>query len=48
MGGDGSTEEVEAALERLQERYGAGVALAIRPAIPSSPLPRQRYELVPA
>jgi nucleotidyltransferase/DNA polymerase involved in DNA repair len=48
MGGDGSAEDVEAALERLQERYGDRVALAVRPALRGSPLPEQRYELVPA
>jgi hypothetical protein len=47
MGGDGSAEEVEAALERLQERWGAEAALRVRPALPSSPLPAQRYALEP-
>ena len=48
MGGDGSAEEVQAALERLQERHGIQVALAVRRALPTSPLPEQRYRLVPA
>jgi protein ImuB len=47
MGGDGSSEEVAAALERLQERHGGEMALRIRPVLPSSPLPEQRYELSP-
>jgi protein ImuB len=47
MGGDGSAEEVDAALERLQERYGDCVALRARLALPSSPLPGQRFELIP-
>ena len=46
-GGDGSKEEVDAALERLQERHGESVALSIHPALPASPLPEQRYELTP-
>ena len=46
-GGDGSIEEVEAALERLQERYGVEVALRVRPELPASPIPGQRYALVP-
>jgi protein ImuB len=47
-GGDGSAEEVEAALERLQERHGQGVALAVRLALTTSPLPEQRFQLVPS
>lgn len=47
IGGDGSAEEVDAALERLQERYGDRVALRARLALPSSPLPGQRFELIP-
>jgi nucleotidyltransferase/DNA polymerase involved in DNA repair len=46
MGGDGSAEEVDAALERLQERHGPEMVLAVRPALPTSPLPAQRYDLV--
>jgi protein ImuB len=46
-GGDGSKEEVEAALERLQERYGDEVALGVHPELPGSPLPEQRYGLKP-
>ena len=45
LGGDGSAEEVEAALERLQERHGGEMALRVRAALPSSPLPEQRYTL---
>lgn len=48
MGGDGSAEEVRAALERLQDRHGVEVALAVRRALDVSPLPGQRYRLVPA
>ena len=47
-GGDGSAEEVDAALERLQERYGDAVALRARLALPTSPLPEQRFTLTPA
>ena len=47
MGGDGSVEEVQAALERLQERHGDGMALRVEPALPTSPLPHQRYLLTP-
>ena len=46
-GGDGSVEEVEAALERLQERYGVEVALRVRSELLASQLPAQRYALVP-
>jgi hypothetical protein len=45
--GDGSGEEVKAALERLQERHGAGVALHPEPALPSSPIPAQRFRWDP-
>jgi hypothetical protein len=48
MGGDGSAEEVEAALERLQERHGREVALSIRRLLTASPAARQRYGLEPA
>ena len=46
-GGDGSVEEVEAALERLQERYGEEVALRVRTELLASPIAAQRYALVP-
>jgi protein ImuB len=46
MGGDGSAEEVRAALERLQERHGASMALAIHARLPGSILGEQRYDLV--
>src|SRR5262249_16820980 len=46
-GGDGSVEEVEAALERLQERYGEQVALTVRSQLLASPVAAQRYALVP-
>ena len=46
-GGDGNSEEVIAALERLQERwqdrFGADVVHKPRPALLSSPLPSQRF-----
>ena len=42
-GGDGTSEEVVAALERLQERYGDGVVRKPRPALLTSPLPTQRF-----
>jgi nucleotidyltransferase/DNA polymerase involved in DNA repair len=48
MGGDGSAEEVRAALERLQERHGAEVALAVQRVSPASPLPERRYRTAPA
>jgi len=48
VGGDGSSEEVEAALERLQERHGGQVALAVHRALTASPLPERRYRLVPS
>jgi protein ImuB len=48
VGGDGSAEEVEAALERLQERHGREVALSIRRLLTASPVGRQRYGLEPA
>jgi nucleotidyltransferase/DNA polymerase involved in DNA repair len=46
MGGDGSAEEVRAALERLQDRHGVEVALALRRTLDT--LVWQRYRLVPA
>ena len=42
-GGDGTSEEVTAALERLQERWGDDVVRKPRPAQLSSPLPSQRF-----
>lgn len=42
-GGDGNSEEVTAALERLQERWGDGVVNRPRPALLTSPLPAQRF-----
>jgi nucleotidyltransferase/DNA polymerase involved in DNA repair len=42
-GGDGNSEEVIAALERLQERWGDAVVHKPRPALLSSPLPAQRF-----
>jgi nucleotidyltransferase/DNA polymerase involved in DNA repair len=45
-GGDGNSEEVVAAFERLQERHGEGVVSKPRPALLSSPLPTQRFDWV--
>lgn len=42
-GGDGSSEEVAAALERLQERFGDGVVHQPQPALVSSPVPTERF-----
>ena len=42
-GGDGTSEEVVAALERLQERHGDGVVRKPHPALLTSPLPAQRF-----
>jgi nucleotidyltransferase/DNA polymerase involved in DNA repair len=42
-GGDGTSEEVIAAFERLQERHGDGVVRKPRPALLTSPLPTQRF-----
>ena len=42
-GGDGNSEEVVAALERLQERHGDDVVHKPRPALLSSPIPSQRF-----
>ena len=42
-GGDGNSEEVIAALERLQERHGDEVVHQPRPALLSSPLPSRRF-----
>lgn len=46
--GDGSSEEVKAALERLQERHGEEVALRVEPALVGAAIPSQRYRLRPA
>jgi DNA polymerase-4 len=45
-GGDGTSEEVSAALERLQERHGDDVVRKPRPAFLSSSLPAQRFDWV--
>jgi len=42
-GGDGTSDEVTAALERLQERNGDAVVRKPRPVLPSSPIPSQRF-----
>jgi hypothetical protein len=42
-GGDGTSEEVTAALERLQERWGDDVVSRPRQALLTSPLPAQRF-----
>jgi hypothetical protein len=42
-GGDGSSEEVTAAMERLQERFGEDVVRKPRPALVSSPIPSERF-----
>ena len=42
-GGDGNSEEVIAAFERLQERHGDEVVHQPRPALLSSPLPTRRF-----
>ena len=42
-GGDGNSDEVTAALERLQERHGDEVVRKPRPLLPSSPIPSQRF-----
>ena len=42
-GGDGTSEEVIAALERLQERWGEDAVHKPRPALLSSPLPSRRF-----
>ena len=42
-GGDGNSEEVVAALERLQERWGDEVVHTPRPHLLSSPIPSQRF-----
>jgi protein ImuB len=42
-GGDGNSDEVIAALERLQERHGDDAVSKPRPLLPSSPVPEQRF-----
>jgi protein ImuB len=42
-GGDGTGEEVVAALERLQERHGEDIVHKPRPHLLTSPLPRRRF-----
>jgi len=41
--GDGTSEEVAAALERLQERHGDDLVYRPRPGISSSPIPAERF-----
>jgi nucleotidyltransferase/DNA polymerase involved in DNA repair len=45
-GNDGTSEEVVAAFERLQERHGTLVVRKPHPALLSSPLPSQRFDWV--
>jgi protein ImuB len=47
IGGDGTREEVAAALERLQERFGEEVAMRPEPALTASAVPTQRFNWVP-
>jgi nucleotidyltransferase/DNA polymerase involved in DNA repair len=42
-GGDGTSEEVIAAIERLQERHGDALISRPRPAFVSSPIPSERF-----
>ena len=42
-GGDGSSEEVSAAFERLQERFGDAAVRRPRPLLVSSPVPGERF-----
>src|SRR5579864_132377 len=42
-GGDGNADEVTAALERIQERFGETVVQKPRPALLSSPVPSERF-----
>jgi nucleotidyltransferase/DNA polymerase involved in DNA repair len=42
-GGDGNSDEVIAALERLQERHGEEMVRKPRPALLSSPIPSERF-----
>jgi protein ImuB len=48
VGGDAAAEEVEAALERLQERHGEQVAVRLATALVASGVPAQRYVAEPA
>ena len=48
VGGDAVAEEVQAALERLQERHGETVAVRLVPALTRSGVPAQRYVAEPA
>lgn len=43
-GGDGTSDEVKAAFERLQERHGDEAVVKPQPILPSSPLPSQRFD----
>jgi nucleotidyltransferase/DNA polymerase involved in DNA repair len=43
VGGDGTSDEVEAALERLQERHGDEAVVKPHPALVGSPVPAQRF-----
>src|SRR5438067_2210826 len=45
-GGEGTSEEVLAALERLQERHGEGIVRKPRLALLTSPVPAQRFDWV--
>ncbi|HKV87079.1 MAG TPA: hypothetical protein VJT78_03690 [Candidatus Dormibacteraeota bacterium] len=45
-GGDGNADEVTAALERIQERFGDSVVSKPRPAFVSSPIPSERFTSV--
>lgn len=45
-GGDGCLEEVEAALERLQERHGEEAVVKVRMSLKGSPVPRQRFSWI--
>ena len=42
-GGDGTSDEVVAALERLEERHGDGIVRKPRVLLPFSPIPEQRF-----
>jgi len=42
-GGDGTSEEVIAAMERIQERFGDAVVHKPKPAFVSSPIPSERF-----
>lgn len=43
VGGEGSADEVTAALERIEERFGEGVVRHPRPALVFSPVPAERF-----